>query len=62
MWILILFAHVGMGCSGNSNALDNVPGFQTAIECKEAGREAEKLASGTCKEVRFVCVRATGGK
>lgn len=56
-WILILFAHVGAMCSGNSNPLASVPGFQSAAACDAAGKSAATLAKETCKEVRFVCVK-----
>lgn len=57
MWILILFAHVGAMCSGNSNSLASVPGFHSSQACVEAGKAAMKLASGSCKEIVVVCVK-----
>ena len=56
-WIMIVFAHVGAMCGGNSNALTSVPGFQTLSACQAAGKHAETLASGTCKSINFVCVK-----
>lgn len=56
-WVLILFAHVGTMGSGNSNALLAVPGFSSLEQCGEAGKKSERLASGTVKEVRWVCVQ-----
>ena len=56
-WILILFAHVGPVCSGNSNALTSVPGFLTEAACKVAGKQSAELTLGTCKEIRFICVK-----
>jgi hypothetical protein len=59
-WILILFAHVGPMGQGNSNALSSVPGFATMEECRAAGTAAKGMASGTVKEITFVCVRQSG--
>ena len=56
MWILILFAHVGPMGDGNSNALTNVPGFTSQTSCVEAGKQSQKLVSGTVKSIEFVCV------
>jgi len=55
-WIMILFFHVGIMGSGNSNAVTSVPNFKTQQECQVAGNAAKKLVSGTVKEVSFVCV------
>jgi hypothetical protein len=55
-WILIIFFHVGvMGC-GNSNAV-TLSNFKTQIQCNQAGEAAQKLVSGTVREVSYVCVR-----
>lgn len=56
MRTLILFAHVGAMCNGNSNALDHVHGFVNRQDCVEVGKAVAKLADGTCKEIKFVCV------
>lgn len=56
-WVLILFAHVGPMADGNSNALHSVPGFASAADCTQAGREAAAMARGTVKKIEFVCVR-----
>lgn len=55
-WVLILFAHVGVAGSGNSNALTSVPGFKTQAECAAAGKTAQQLVRGTVKELEYVCV------
>ena len=55
-WVLILFAHVGMMGNGNSNALTTAE-FKTKELCIAAGNAAEKLASGTVKEISYVCVK-----
>jgi len=57
MWTLILFAHVGMMGSGNSNALTNVPGFQTQQLCIAGGNEAKRLSDSSVKVITYVCVK-----
>lgn len=57
MWILILFAHAGMMSDKDSMALTSVAGFTTEQVCMEAGKKAKGLASGTVKDIRFVCVK-----
>lgn len=54
-FILIIFAHVGTMGSGNSNAL-TVAEFTTAERCAAAGKAARALASGTVKQVEWVCM------
>ena len=56
MWILILFAHVGMLGDGNSNALTTAE-FSTQSTCNAAGTRAKTLAQGSVKEISFVCVQ-----
>lgn len=56
MWILILFAHVGVLGNGNSNAL-TVASFESQQTCQTAGTAAKKLASGNVKSIEFVCVK-----
>lgn len=58
MYILILMMHVGAMGSGNSNALTTAE-FSSMSLCEAAGKQAKELASGTVKEIKFVCV-ATG--
>ena len=55
MWILILFAHVGMMGQGNSNALTTAE-FTSKSKCEIAGKAASALASGSVKDINFVCV------
>lgn len=57
MWTLILFAHVGMMGSGNSNALTSVPGFSQQQLCVAAGNEAKRLSDSSVKVITYVCVR-----
>lgn len=54
MWILIVMMHVGPMGDGNSNALTTAE-FTSEAKCKAAGKKAEGLASGTVKDIRFVC-------
>jgi len=55
-WILILCMYAGMLSKGDSVALTNIHGFATEQECIQAGNKSKKLAEGTFKEVRFICV------
>jgi hypothetical protein len=57
MFVLILFAHVGIMSSGNSNSLTSVSGFKTYELCKSAGEKARSMATSTVKEIDFVCVK-----
>lgn len=57
-WILILMMHVGPMGSGNSNALTSIGGFQTEAACMNAGRKSESMASGTVKDIKFICARS----
>lgn len=56
MWILVLLVYAGPMASGDSVALQGIPGFKTEASCEEAGKKTPKLVSATKKEVRFVCV------
>lgn len=53
-WILILFAHVGAMGNGNSNALTTAE-FNTRANCEAAGKLAKSMASGTVKQIEWVC-------
>jgi hypothetical protein len=55
-YILILMMHVGPLGSGNSNALTTAEFYGKEV-CEAAGKEASKLASGTVKEIKYVCVK-----
>jgi len=59
LWTLVLFAHVGMMSDKDSMALTSVPGFRTQQECVTAGKAAEKMAFGTTKVMKFICVEVT---
>lgn len=54
LYVLILFAHVGIMGDGNSNAL-SMHDFTSKATCEEAGRAAMKLAKGSVKEISFTC-------
>ena len=56
-YTLILFFHVGSMGSGNSNATTVVDGFASYESCVRAGKESEKLVSGSVKKLEFVCVK-----
>lgn len=56
-WILIVMMHVGMMGDGNSNALTSVAGFESQAACVKAGNAAVAMASGTVKEIKFVCAQ-----
>lgn len=57
-WILILFAHVGIMGSGNSNALATAT-FKTQAACVSAGEDAKRMAGGTVKNIAYVCAPDT---
>lgn len=56
MWILILFAHVGLMGKGDSNAITTAQ-FQSQQTCEAAGQAAKSLTSGTVKEILYKCVK-----
>ena len=56
LWTLILFAHAGAMSNKDSMALTQVPGFRTQQECRAAGDDAKKMATGTTKVMKFICV------
>lgn len=55
-YILILFAHVGIMGSGNSNSVTTAE-FNTKESCEVALRAAESLSSGSTKIIRGVCAK-----
>ena len=55
-YILILMMHVGPMGNGNSNALTTAE-FLSKESCEIAGKQVVKLASGTVKNIEFVCVK-----
>lgn len=57
IWVLVIFAHVGIIGSGNSNALTSVDGFKTKEACEAAGRAVKAMEDGTVKVVKFTCVQ-----
>ena len=56
IYILILFAHVGVLGSGNSNALTTAE-FTSLETCRAAGEAAVKMAGGTVKNITYVCMK-----
>ena len=56
LYVLILFAHVGVLGSGNSNALTTAE-FTSLETCKAAGEAAAKMAGGTVKNITYVCAK-----
>lgn len=56
IYVLILFAHVGLMGSGNSNALTTAE-FTSEATCKAAGDAAVKMAGGTVKNITYVCAK-----
>ena len=56
IYVLILFAHVGMMGSGNSNALTTAE-FTSLETCRAAGESAAKMAGGTVKNITYVCAK-----
>ena len=56
IYVLILFAHVGLTGSGNSNALTTAE-FTSEATCKAAGAAAKAMAGGTVKNITYVCMK-----
>lgn len=56
MWILILFAHVGVLGNTDSNSLTTAI-YSSNAACERADKAAKTLASGTTKEIRYVCTQ-----
>lgn len=54
-WILILFVHVGAMGDGNSDAITTAE-FRSEQACKNAGKLAKGMATGTVKSIEWVCV------
>ena len=66
IYVLILFAHVGLMGSGNSNALTtaersrsdrDLAEFTSEATCKAAGDAAKAMAGGTVKNITYVCMK-----
>jgi hypothetical protein len=55
IYVLLVFAHVGLTGSGNSNALITQE-FNSKEKCEAAAKEFSKLASGTVKSIETKCV------
>ena len=55
IYVLLVFAHVGMMGKGNSNALVTQE-FNSKEKCEAAISAYAKLAGGSTKEVNAVCV------
>ncbi len=55
IYVLILFAHVGIAGTGNSNAITTQE-FSSQTTCEAAGKAAKKLVQGTVKQIEYVCV------
>ena len=56
IYVLILFAHVGVLGSGNSNAL-TTDEFSSEATCKASGDAAKAMAGGTVKNITYVCMK-----
>jgi hypothetical protein len=56
VYVLILMMHVGALGDGNSNALTTAE-YNSKATCEAAGQVAKAMASGTVKEIKFVCTK-----
>jgi hypothetical protein len=54
-YVLILFAHVGLMGSGNSNSITTA-NFSNKGKCERALAEAKGLSGGSTKTITGVCV------
>lgn len=60
-WILILYFYAGPAADGDSVTVTSVqPAFTSQSECNNAGSQAVKMAYGSTKIGKFVCVLRTG--
>jgi len=55
-WTLIVLVYASTIASDNPVALTSVPGFETEIACRIAGRKTSNF-SNSHKSTKFVCVR-----
>lgn len=55
-YVLVIMMHVGVLGNGNSNALSTAV-FTSRENCEAARDAVEKLADGTVKKIRTVCVK-----
>lgn len=55
-FILILYIYAGAMASGDSVALQAVPGFSDRTSCVAAGEASRSLVGGSAKVLRFVCL------
>jgi hypothetical protein len=55
-WALVIYAATGAFAESDSVALTSVSGLQTQQICEQYGRKAESMASGTKKNIKFICV------
>ena len=56
MWILILFAHVGVLGMTDSNSITTAE-FTSQATCIAAGKAAKSLVAGTVKNIEYACVQ-----
>lgn len=56
IYILLVFAHVGVMGKGNSNAVTTQE-FLSKESCHEASKAFEELASGSVKVITTKCVK-----
>lgn len=56
VYVLILFAHVGMMGSGNSNSITTQE-FTSREACLNAREVAESMSSGSTKIIKAECVQ-----
>ena len=56
-WILVIYIYAGVLANGDSVAITSIPNFATLQECRQAGKDAEVLVTGSAKVYRFVCLR-----
>ena len=56
MFILLVFAHVGIMGSGNSNSVTTQE-FLTERECLQAKRVFQSMSEGSTKVIKAECVK-----
>lgn len=53
---LVIYIYAGMLAKGDSVAMVSIP-QPTLQACQEAGKQSERLVSGSAKDLRFVCIK-----
>lgn len=56
LWALVIYAATNVMSDTDSVALTTVHGIPTQQACEEGGRKASKMADGSYKTIKYICV------